>query len=217
MYERRGDQQRRTQAERRAETRRALLAAARQLFAERGYAAASSEEIVGLAGVTRGALYHHFKDKRDLFRAVVEEIEQEIDERVLGVMDAGGSADTSSSLPDQLLASSDAFLDACTRRDVTQILLLDGPSVLGWKEWREIDAGHALAQIEQGLVALMDAGLIESQPAAPLAHLIYGMLIEAALYIAAADDRETARLEMRRSLHRLLALPPRTGEDIDHS
>lgn len=189
---------RRTQAERRAQTRAALIEAARALFTERGYAAVSLEEIVRAAGVTRGALYHHFEDKQDLFRAIIEEIEAEIDQQVM----AADSEDLP--VPKRLQAALDAFLEACLRPDVLRILLLDGPSVLGWQAWREIDAGHALLQIDEGLAALVAGGWIPVQPTRPLAHLIYGATIEAALYVAAAPDPQLAMDEMRASLKRFL-------------
>jgi Na+-translocating ferredoxin:NAD+ oxidoreductase RnfD subunit len=97
-----------------------------------------------------------------------------------------------------------AYLDACLRRDVRQILLLDGPSVLGWAEWHEIDAGYAVAQIGAGLEVLMNLGVVEAQPVGPLAHLIHGATMEAALFIATADDPQKAREEMGEALRRLL-------------
>lgn len=190
--------ERRTQAERRAQTRAALIEAARPLFALRGYTDVSAEEIVHAAGVTRGALYHHFLDKKDLFRAIIEEIEGEIDERVLGAARDGLA------VPEQFRAAIRAFLEACVRPDVMRILLLDGPSVLGWQEWREIDSGHALRQIEKGLTMLAEGGWITPQPMKPLAHLIYGATIEAALYIAAAQDHQLAMTEILGGMERLL-------------
>src|SRR5688572_15051877 len=115
-------------------TRAELIRAARALFAERGYAGVGTEEIVAGAAVTRGALYHHFSDKRDLFRAVHEELEQElvasIGDRIAGIED-----------PWELIVTGvRAFLDACTDPALRRIALLDAPAVLGWEEWREIDA-----------------------------------------------------------------------------
>src|SRR3712207_6286207 len=122
---------------RRETTRADLLAAARELFAERGYGEGGTEEIVARAGVTRGALYHHFLDKRDLFRAVHEQLEAELVEsigrRILDLEDPW----------DLLVTGVRAFLDACTDRALMRISLLDAPVVLGWAEWREIDARHS--------------------------------------------------------------------------
>ncbi len=193
---------RRTQAERRATTRRAFVDAARELFAEKGYGGVTIGEIVVRAGMTKGALYHHFEDKRSLLRAVVEEIEEELDEEVLGA--ARKSRDENRDPFGAFMAGIYAYLDACLRRDVRQILLLDGPSVLGWAEWHGIDAEYAIAQIERGLKVLMDLEVVEAQPIGPLAHLIHGATMEAALFIATADDPEKAREEMGSALRRLL-------------
>ena len=193
---------RRSHAERRAATRRALLDAARALFAGKGYAEVTVEEVVRGAGVTRGALYHHFEDKRLLLRAVVEEIEDEIDALVEG---AAKEAYTASGDPlEAMMAGHYAFLDACSRPEVRRLVLLDGPAVLGWEEWHEIDAGHAVAQIEAGLGMLVDAELMEPQPLRPLAHLLHGAVIEAALYVAVSEDAQRARGEAGASLERLM-------------
>jgi AcrR family transcriptional regulator len=153
-------------------------------------------------GMIKGALYHHFEDKRSLFRAVVEEIEEELDEEVLGA--ARKSRDENRDPFGAFIAGIYAYLDACLRQDVRQILLLDGPSVLGWAEWHGIDAEYAIAQIETGLKALMDLEVVEPQPIKPLAHLIHGATMEAALYIATADDPEKAREDMGNALRLLL-------------
>ena len=193
---------RRSHAERRAATRRALLDAARVLFAGKGYAEVSIEEVVREAGVTRGALYHHFEDKRLLLRAVVEEIEDEIDVLVEG---AAEEAHARSGDPlEAMMAGSYAFLDACSRPEVRRIMLLDGPAVLGWEEWHEMDAGHAVAQIKAGLEMLVDDGLVEPQPLRPLAHLLHGAVIEAAFYVAASEDALEARGEAGAGLERLM-------------
>src|SRR3712207_4884407 len=142
---------RRTQAERRAATRRALLDAARSVFAERGYHGAAAEEIVGLAGLTRGALYHHFEDKKDLFRAVVDEMESEIDVRIEEAERAH------SGLPEAVMAGYGVFLDAALDPEMRRTFFLDGPSVLGW-EWHEIDARHAVGKVEEGLELLIAEG-----------------------------------------------------------
>ncbi len=193
---------RRSHAERRAATRRALLDAARTTFADKGYAEVTIEEVVRGAKMTRGALYHHFGDKRLLLRAVVEEIEDEIDALVEG---AAKEAHARSGDPlEAMMAGHYAFLDACLRPEVRRILLLDGPAVLGWEEWREIDANHAVAQIEAGLEFLMDHGVIEKQSVGPLAHLLHGATVEAAMYVAFSGEKEKAREEIGRALRRLL-------------
>ena len=193
---------RRTQAERRAATRRALLDAARGLFAERGYHGTAAEEIVRRAGVTRGAMYHHFEDKRGLFRAVVEEIEAEIDGSVLRA--AREAWRESGDLLEAWMAGFYASLDTYARPDVRRIQLADSPAVLSWEEWREIEAAHAVAQIESGVAPLMDHGALDRQPVGPLAHLLHGATTEAAMYVAFSDNPEKAREEMGGVLRRLL-------------
>src|SRR3954453_14262881 len=119
-------------AERSEATRAALMTAARPLFAERGYAAVGTEEIVRAAGVTRGALYHHFNGKRKLFEAVYVQIEVELAERIAnGALSSGATAPLAA-----MRAGAEMFLEACTVPEVQRIVLLDGPSVLGWDLWR---------------------------------------------------------------------------------
>jgi AcrR family transcriptional regulator len=185
--------------ETRAEATRAqLIATARTLFGERGYAAVGTEEIVRSAGVTRGALYHHFTDKADLFRAVFEEMEAELAERIAG---------EALSRPDAWqahLAAVELFLDACQEPEVQRIALVDAPSVLGWRTWREIEARYWLGLIKVSLQGLMDGGLIAAQPVDPLAQTMLGALAEAGLYVAGADDVPAARAEMAAVVRSLL-------------
>ena len=185
-------------AEQSEATRGALVVAARGMFSERGFAAVSTEEIVQSAGVTRGALYHHFKDKQDLFTAVVEQVEQEVLERV-------GSAAVAETDPwEQQRVAVGAFLDACLDPAVQRIILTDAPSVLGLVAWREIEARYGLALVRAGLQLVMDAGLIEQQPIEPLAHMLLGAMAEAGLLIAHAEDPAAARREVGDSLDRLM-------------
>jgi AcrR family transcriptional regulator len=191
------DGRQRTQAERRAATRRALLDAARSMFAEKGYHGAAAEEIVRRAGVTRGALYHHYEDKKDLFRAVVDEMEGEIDEEI------EAAERVQPDLPEAVMAGYRAFVDAVLDPEMRRTFFLDGPSVLGW-EWREIDARHAVGKIEEGLEALIAEGFVEPQPVGPLARLINGTLLEAAFFVAASEDPEAARDEVWGAMERLV-------------
>jgi AcrR family transcriptional regulator len=187
-----------TKAERAEATRAELIRVARDLFAERGYAGVGTEEIVRTAQVTRGALYHHFRDKRDLFRAVHEQQEQDLVERIGSQMQ--GVED-----PVELLrAGMRAFLDACTEPTVIRITLVDAPTVLGWAEWREIDARHGLGLVTAGLQGAMDAGALRRQEIRPLAHLMLGALGEAAMLIAHADDPKAERDEVEGPLLSLL-------------
>jgi AcrR family transcriptional regulator len=189
----------RTKHDERSEaTRGALIAAARALFALRGFAAVGTEEIVRAAGVTRGALYHQFADKRELFAAVFEQLEAELAQRM---------AKAAAGAPDPLAAlrvGSDAWLEAATDPDVGRIVLLDGPAVLGWERWREIGMRHGLGLVEAALQAAMDAGLLAPQPVRPLAHVLIGAVDEAALYVATAEDRPVARAEVGAVLDALL-------------
>src|SRR5215217_3655638 len=179
-------------------TRSALVTAARELFAERGYAGVGTEEVVRRAGVTRGALYHHFHDKQDLFRAVYEQTEHEIVAAIGARMD--GIAD-----PVELLVTGvRAFLDACSDPVMMRIGLRDAPGVLGWEEWREIGNRHGLGLVTGGLRAAMDAGRIVDADVRTLAHLLLSALAEAALLIASAEDPEAAREEVERTLLALL-------------
>jgi AcrR family transcriptional regulator len=192
---------RRSQAERSEATRGALIEAARGLFAERGYAAVGTEEIVRRAGVTRGALYHHFDGKRDLFEAVYERLEAELAERIA----AGALAANADSPMTAMRAGAEMFLRACTEPEVHRIALMDGPSVLGWDRWREIGAEHGLGLIEASLEAALEAGAIAEQPVRPLAHVLMGALDEAAMLVSRAEDPERMRAEVGRTLDSLIA------------
>jgi AcrR family transcriptional regulator len=194
-----GGQKAGRKAEQSEATRTALLSAARELFAQHGYAGVATERIVAAAGVTRGALYHHFRDKKDLFRAVVEQIEQESVEKIATV------ALAESDPWRQQLAAMGAFLDTCLEPAVQRVILTDAPSVLGVETWREIEAAYGLALVKAGLQQLLDAGLIDQQPIDPLAHLVLGAMAEAGLLIARAQDPRAARAEVGASVERLLA------------
>jgi AcrR family transcriptional regulator len=190
----------RTQAERSAATRRALVAAARPLFTERGYAAVGTDEIARAAGVTRGALYHQFAGKEELFVAVFEQVEAELVER----LGAGiGTADLSDPVA-MLHADVEGWLAACAEPEVHRIVLIEAPAALGWQRWREIGRGYGVGLVEVVLEALMDAGAVARRPIRPLAHVLVGALEEAALYAARAPDREAATAEARDALFALV-------------
>jgi AcrR family transcriptional regulator len=203
----RGGAARSTKAEQSETTRSQLVAVARALFAERGYAAVGTEEIVRTAGVTRGALYHHFKDKKDLFAAVYEAVERELVEQITA--SAVSESDTSLQA---LHAGAQAFLDACENNQAVQrIALLDAPSVLGWEQWREIGMRYGFGLIQATVQEAMDAGLIEPQDVRSLSHLLLGALDEGAMLVARADDAGETRKAVGHSMTRLLeALVPRT-------
>jgi AcrR family transcriptional regulator len=194
------ERKRRTQADRSAATRGALIAAARRLFAERGYAAVGTPEVAAAAGVTRGALYHQFADKADLFLAVYELVEQEIAERIGELVAAAGATDP----VEALTAGAEAFLDACAEPEIQRIVLIEAPAVLGWDTWRAVGLKYGLGLTEAILRAAIDAGRIAEQPVRPLAHVLIGALDEAALYVARAEDPVAAREQMRAVLGRLV-------------
>jgi AcrR family transcriptional regulator len=192
-------------AERSEATRAALIATARGLFADRGYAAVGTEEIVRATGVTRGALYHHFTGKRELFQAVYEEVERRLVEQI------AASAIASAEDPLQALnAGAEAFLDACEDPAVQRIALVDAPSVLGWEQWRAIGLQYGFGLVQGTLQAAMDAGLIDRQPVRPLAHLLLGAIDEGAMLVARAEDGGETRRQVGASIARFLeALRPR--------
>jgi AcrR family transcriptional regulator len=185
------------QAQHSAATRAALLRIARRLFAERGYAGTATEEVVRRARVTRGALYYHFRDKRDLFAAVLDEEQKKL---------AARAAAAAAAEPDPwrgMAAASDAFLDACLDQAVQRIVLIDAPAVLGLEQWREADQGYYLAGMKASIQAAVDRGLIENQPVEPLAHIIYGALNEVAMLIARSEDKAAARRSVSGVVERL--------------
>ncbi len=192
---------RRTQAERSATTRAALIDAARPLFAAHGFGGVGTETIVRAAGVTRGALYHQFADKTELFAAVFEALEQEIMDRI-------GARVTATQPPDVLAAlrsGAQAWLETCADPEVHRIVLVDGPAVLGWSRWREIGLRYGLGLISGALEHALATGQIPRQPIDVLAHMLIGAIDEAALYVAQAADPDAARAEAQAVLERFIA------------
>ncbi|MEA2153184.1 MAG: hypothetical protein QOI18_1417 [Solirubrobacteraceae bacterium] len=180
------------QASRSASTRAKLIRAARKLFAAKGYASVGTEEIVRRAGVTRGALYHQFSSKEDLFLAVYEQVEQELTARVAGTLGEVTSPFAA------MRSGIRAFLEACRAPEVQRIVLIDGPAVLGWERWREVAERNGLGLIEAVVGAAIEAGEIEELSPELLAHLLMGALDEAALLVVrdpGATDAVAATLE----------------------
>jgi AcrR family transcriptional regulator len=183
---------RRTQADRTAATRQALIDAGRALFADKGFSEVSTEEVVQAAAVTRGALYHHFADKKALFAAVFEAVEGELIGRIGATIAATGTDD-----PVELMRrGAAAWLDLCREPGIARIALLDAPAVLGWREWREIGDRYSLTLVQGLLRAAIAAGRLPDQPIAPLAHVLLGAVREGAVYLAAAADPVEARREV---------------------
>ncbi|BCB76152.1 TetR/AcrR family transcriptional regulator [Phytohabitans flavus] len=165
-------------AEQREQTRQALVRESRRLFATVGYGAVGLSQIVAAAGVTKGALYHHFDSKAAVFRAVLEQVQQEVAEQVVAAAEAQSGSWA------RLTAGCRAFLTASTAPEVQRIMLVDGPAVLGWAEWRALDEAASAHHLAEALADLVADGTIATQPVAPLAHLLSGAMNEAALWLA---------------------------------
>lgn len=181
----------RTQRDRTAETTTKLIAAARTVFANQGYAAALLDDVVQAAGVTKGALYHHFPNKLELFAAVYEQEQQRLAEL---------SMTAHSARPDEdgLVAGLRAFLEASRDPGVQRITLIDAPSVLGWERLRDIENRYTIAQLRVGIELAVATGLIDERPVEPLVQMLNGALCEASMMIARSDNqRETTEQVVR--------------------
>jgi AcrR family transcriptional regulator len=194
-------QNRRTQSERRAQTRAALMAAGRTLFTEHGFAGAGREEIVERAGLTRGALYHHFASKEDLFAAVYEEVERDLCAAVVA------AAVASDDPVEGLRLGALAFLDAAAKPEVRRIVLLDGPAVLTPEVQHEIAQRYGLGLVREALRAADEAGRLVVGPVDLLAPVLLAALHEAAESVADGADPEG----MQRVVEELLNAITRPG------
>jgi AcrR family transcriptional regulator len=176
-----------------------LISAARRLFVEHGYFNTGTEEIVAEAGVgTRGALYHHFPDKQSLFLAVFQAVEEDLLGAASRDRPRGGALA-------QLRAGLLGFLEAAANsREVQQVLLIDGPAVLGWQTWRSLEAQYGLGAVRALLEQAVAEGALVRQPTDVLAHILLAAVDEAALYIANSDDPATAQVEAVGTMSRLL-------------
>ncbi|HEX2645764.1 MAG TPA: TetR/AcrR family transcriptional regulator [Candidatus Dormibacteraeota bacterium] len=179
-------------------TRRKLERVGRELFAKRGFAQVSSEELVARAGVTRGALYHHYDGKEGLFEVVVEAVMRDLHSSL--VKDASRFADPLGALEHSI----DTFLKLCAEPATQRILLVDGPTVLGWSRWREMDAKYGLGLLKRGLSAAMNAGQLRRQDVDMLAHLLLGALTEAAMVVARSPKPTAARQAAVQALRSML-------------
>ncbi len=176
----------RTKASQREATTRQLIEIAREHFTRDGYASAAMEEIVAQAGVTRGALYHHFGSKEGLFLAVLHQVQQEIGEQV---------DEATATLTDAwefLKIGSRAFLQASQAPQVRRILLIDAPAVVGWEAWRQADAEGAFPALREVLEQLQSEGALTGLSIDALAYLLSGAMNEAALWIAQSDQPDKA-------------------------
>jgi len=199
-----------TDVERRARgdrTRRDLVDAGRALFVEKGYFETSISDLVTRSGVgTRGAFYHHFKDKAELFRAVFEEVERDLTLRSLASPPHGADA------WEKLSVGMRGFLESALEPEVQRVMLIDGPVVLGWRMLRSIQEGNSIALINEMVHEAIAEGIIDDQPVGELTHLLVAAVEEAALLVAHADRPAKARARAANVLDRLLlsfALEPR--------
>jgi AcrR family transcriptional regulator len=190
---------RRTQAERSETTRTALMSAARELFSSRGYTSAGREEIVGLAGVTRGALQHHFGDKRSLFLAVYEEVEAEVVAATANAAMARGDEPL-----EQLRAGCQAYLDAVLDPAVQRICAIDGPAVLPADIRQEVTDRYALGLVRHAVEASVESGAIEDSPVEPLTRMLLAGIMAAAQFVATSPHPRIARTEAGQTVDLLL-------------
>jgi AcrR family transcriptional regulator len=187
-----------TKVEQSIQTRALFIRVARQLFAQQGYASTSTEQILAQTNVTRGALYHQFKNKADLLRAVCEQIQAEIYQEIL--LAAKGATDSFQAL----LLGCDAFLDAAAKSDVRRILLLDAPAALGWEEWNRIDREHGFGLLVEGMKQAIADGHFKTQSAEALATMINGAMNEGVVWAVQSGDVTARLVEVRIVLHQLL-------------
>jgi AcrR family transcriptional regulator len=180
-------------------TRMQLIQAGRLLFGSGGFAITKATDIAQLAGVTRGALLHHFVDKEGLFAAVLEAVEEEVATQVIVAASAGSDP------LEQLELAFEAFLAECLKPDVTKIMLIDGPSVLGWEAWHQIDSRYGYQPVLDTVRAAVAMGQLAPEDPESLSYLLLGALVEAGTIIGQSDDGEATRARMSKSLTRLIA------------
>lgn len=178
-------------------TRAALLASARGLFIRRGYASTSIEHVARDARVTKGALYHHFSSKTDLFVAVFEQVQGETMQRL------GDALTVTADVWQAAMGALDAYLEACITPAYQRIVLEEGPVALGWQRWRDLDHQHTLPRLEHIIDALIASEQLRPQPATLLARIICAAAGEAAFAVAASDNPATERDQAARLLREL--------------
>jgi AcrR family transcriptional regulator len=181
-------------------TRAAIVTAARALWAERGFFATSTSDIVTAAGVgTRGAFYAHFADREQLFLAVFDDVHQ----RIAPALDAAVAATGDPLIDLQTVLLS--FLDVVVEAPDVRALLVDGPAVFGPARWHQAEQARGLVPIEQRVVQAIDAGVIDDQPVRPLAMILLMLVNDTALMIATAEDSKKARQDAGAALCRLIS------------
>jgi|SRR5579864_6667051 len=187
-----------TQAERREKTRAAIVKAAKRSFGERGFAAVTMDEIAAGARVAKGAVYHHFSTKEALFEVVFEQVSRELVSELNRISRAENDPLAA------MAVGTEGYFAACSKGATGQIILRDGPAVLGWERWREIDAKHFGGKFPRAIAAAMEAGVIAQQPVEPLARLLLGAVTEAAVASSAGPDIGKAGAEYARAFRSLL-------------
>jgi AcrR family transcriptional regulator len=185
-----------TQSERREKTRGAIVKAARRIFGERGFAATTMDDIAGIARVAKGAVYHHFKTKEELFGAVFDQVSRDL------VVEIDRIARAEKDVLAAMAAGTEAYFAACGKGATGQIILRDGPAVLGWERWREIDAKHFGGKLPRAIEIAIENGLIAKQPVEPLARLLLGAMTEAA--VACSTGSKVSSADYARAFRRLL-------------
>ena len=186
------------QAERRAATTEAILKAGRRLFGDRGFAATTIDDIAEAAQGAKGAVYHHFATKEAVFAAVFDLVSRDL------VADIDRAVRTEKDVLAAIVAGTQHYFAACAKGPTCQIILRDGPAVMGWERWREIDAQHFGGKFPRALTAAMDAGLIARQPIEPIARLLLGAVTEAAVACAGRSDVLKAGNEYSRAFKSLI-------------
>jgi AcrR family transcriptional regulator len=187
-----------TQSERREATRGAIVEAAKRLFGERGFAVTTMDNVATAAHVAKGAVYHHFKTKEALFEAVFDEVSQDL------VAEVDRVARSEKDALAAMAAGTQAYFAACAHDATGQIILRDGPAVLGWERWREIDARHFGGGFPLALARAMDDGVIARQSVEPLSRLLLGAVTEAAVACSAGGDLHKTGAEYARAFRTLL-------------
>jgi AcrR family transcriptional regulator len=170
-------------------TRAALIGVATELFAANGYDGTAIPAVLDAAGVSRGALYHHFESKEALFEAVLQSVEAQATVKVTRA--AGGATDPL----DGLRRGCAAYLAMCRDPVVRQISLIDAPAVVGWERWREIDEQHAFGLVKAAIAAIAADGRVKPELVDVMAHMVLAALLEVALLVARADE---GRMTIRR-------------------
>jgi AcrR family transcriptional regulator len=190
-------------------TRSLIVEKATVAFAQAGYAATSIEDVLVAAGISRGALYHHFDDKKALFTAVLEAVEERVAKTVVSASE--GISDPLKALH----AGSDAWLKLGNDPIVKQIALIDAPAVLGWEKWRELDRRFGFGLLRASVQNIALAGYIREQSVDIFAHMLLAALLEVALLVARDDRPPTALRNGSRAVHELIdklaAVPKKKG------